>query len=294
VNEKAPEFDNIPEDDPEAAALAREEVPNTLAYEDFVAFMPTHQYIWKPTREFWPAKSVNARLKPKMKGVSPSNWLDRHSPVTQMSWLPGEPEIVAGEVIERGGRRHRPDGIIFNSYKPRVRRLRLSPSTETLPYGRVIGRRFIPQTGNTPWVAFKTQHPDEKINHALVVGGVPGVGKDTLLAPIVEAVGQWNFADVNPNRILDGTFNEYRQSVIIRISEAKDLGEFDRYNFYEATKTLIASPPEVLEINGKYIRQYWIPNVPGVIITTNHKTALYLTMDDRRHYVIWSERKKDR
>ena len=38
--------------------------PNGCQLEDFVAYMPTHNYIFKPTRELWPAPSVNARVPP--------------------------------------------------------------------------------------------------------------------------------------------------------------------------------------------------------------------------------------
>ena len=35
-----------------------------VALEDFYAYMPTHEYIFIPTREMWPAVSVNSRLFP--------------------------------------------------------------------------------------------------------------------------------------------------------------------------------------------------------------------------------------
>jgi len=58
-------------------------------------------------------------------------------------------------------------------------------------------------------------------------------------------------------------------------------------------KAIIAAPPDVLRINEKNIREYYIPNVVGVIITTNHKTdGIYLPEDDRRHYVAWSPRSR--
>ena len=91
-----------------------------------------------------------------------------------------------------------------------------------------------------------------------------------------------------------GQLNGYLKSVILRISEARDLGDSDRFKFYDHTKTIIASPPDTLRVNEKYPRQYVIPNVCGVIITTNHKTdGIYLPTEDRRHYVAWSDRTKE-
>jgi hypothetical protein len=50
----------------------------------------------------------------------------------------------------------------------------------------------------------------------------------------------------------------------------------------------------VLRINEKYIQEFYIFNVLGFILTTNHKTdGIFLPADDRRHYVAWSDRKKE-
>jgi hypothetical protein len=59
-------------------------------------------------------------------------------------------------------------------------------------------------------------------------------------------------------------------------------------------KIYAAAPPDVLRCNDKYIRQHYVPNVLGLIITTNHKTdGVYLPSDDRRHLVAWSHHTKE-
>jgi hypothetical protein len=133
------------------------------------------------------------------------------------------------------------------------------------------------------------QRPHEKINHALVLGGKQGIGKDTMLEPVKHAIGSWNFAEVSPLNLL-GNFNGFLKSVVLRVSEARNLGDVDRFKFYDHSKTLIAAPPDVLRVNEKNLREHYVPNVTGVIITTNHKThGLFLPADDRRHFVAWSE-----
>jgi hypothetical protein len=50
----------------------------------------------------------------------------------------------------------------------------------------------------------------------------------------------------------------------------------------------------VLRIDEKHLREYYIPNCCGVIITTNHKTdGIFVPADDRRHFIAWSGRDKD-
>jgi hypothetical protein len=133
------------------------------------------------------------------------------------------------------------------------------------------------------------QRPWEKINHALLLGGAPGIGKDTLLEPAKYAVGHWNFIEVSPQQVL-GPFNGFLKSIILRVSEARDLGDSDRYKYYDHMKAYTAAPPDVLRVNEKYLREHSICNCTGVIITTNYKTdGIYLPADDRRHYVAWSD-----
>ncbi len=88
--------------------------------------------------------------------------------------------------------------------------------------------------------------------------------------------------------------NGHVKSVILRVSEARDLGDLNRFTFYDHTKSLIAAPLDVIRVDEKHIREHPVPNVCGVIITTNHKSdGLYLPADDRRHYVAWSDMDKD-
>ena len=60
------------------------------------------------------------------------------------------------------------------------------------------------------WLAHRVQRPQEKINHGLVMGGEQGIGKDTLLEPVKQAVGPWNFREVIPANLL-GRFNSFAQ-----------------------------------------------------------------------------------
>src|SRR4030081_2453121 len=91
-----------------------------------------------------------------------------------------------------------------------------------------------------------------------------------------------------------GRFNGFLKSVILRVSEARDLGDIDRFQFYDHMKAYTAAPPDVLRVDEKYLREHTILNCCGIIITTNYKTnGIYLPADDRRHFVAWSNLVKD-
>ena len=81
--------------------------------------------------------------------------------------------------------------------------------------------------------------------------------------------------------------------MVLRISEAHDLGKISRYALYEAMKTILATPPDVKRINAKYIGHHHAVNVSGVVITTNYTDGLYLPGDDGRHYVAGTEITRD-
>jgi phage/plasmid primase-like uncharacterized protein len=263
---------------------------------DFHAYMPTHGYIYEPTRELWPAASVNARIPPvpilNNKEIRASAWLDRYKSVEQMTWAPGAPTLIRNRLIADGGWLDRDGVTTFNLYRPPT--IKLGDAAQARPWIDHLERVFPDDTAPIIyWLAHRVQRPHEKINHALVLGGSPGIGKDTLLEPVKQGVGPWNFVEVSPQHLL-GRFNGFLKSVILRVSEARDLGDIDRFKFYDHTKTFTAAPPDVLRVDEKNLREHVVPNVCGLVITSNYKTdGLFLPADDRRHYVAWSELTKD-
>jgi hypothetical protein len=202
------------------------------------------------------------------------------------------PTLIEGELISDGGWISHAGARVFNLYRPPV-----LTSGDAALAGRWIDhlRRVYPEDVDhiTMWLAQRVQRPDIKINHALVLGGKQGVGKDSLLEPIKHAVGPWNCSEVSPQQML-GRFNGFVKSVILRVSEARDLGDVDRFAFYDHTKVYTAAPPDVLRVDEKYLREHSVLNCTGMIITTNHKAdGIYLPADDRRHYVAWTELSKE-
>jgi hypothetical protein len=272
-----------------------------VVVDDFRAYMPMHNYIFMPSRDLWPSSSVNARVPPIVIGhdedgepvtIPASVWLDQNRPVEQMTWAPGLPEIIKNRLIIEGGWIERKDVSCFNLYMPPT--LVHGDPSKAGPWLSHV-RLIYPDDAEhiLSWLAHRVQRPQAKINHALILSGPPGIGKDTLLEPVKRAIGPWNFREASPSQVL-GRFNGFLKGVILRISEVKDLGETDRYAFYEHMKAITAAPPDVLRCDEKHIREHAILNVCSVVYTTNYKAeGLYLPADDRRHYVGWSRLTKE-
>ena len=166
-----------------------------------------------------------------------------------MTWAPGEPVMINDRLIADGGWIP-PTGLPRVQPVPaadhRADRRRRRPLARSRRAALRRRRRRTSSTG----CAHRVQRPHEKINHALVLGGKQGIGKDTLLEPVKHAVGPWNFIEVSPQQVL-GRFNGFLKSVILRVSEARDLGDFDRFAFYDHMKSITAAPPDVLRIDEK-------------------------------------------
>jgi hypothetical protein len=274
---------------------------------DFVAYMELHNYICIPTTGSWPAASINAMFPPvalleadgspklikkKVVKVQPSVWLDKNRAAAQITWAPGEPREIRDKLISNGEWIKKKGVMCLNLYKPPT--IVHGDAAAVDPWLDHIRRIYPDDHQHTiDWLAHRVQKPGEKINHALLLGGAQGIGKDTILEPVKFAVGSGNFREVSPTVML-GRFNGFLKSVILRINEVRDLGEVNRYAFYEHLKPITAAPPDVSRVDEKNLKDYDIQNVCGVILTTNHKLdGIYLPADDRRTYVAWSKSVKE-
>lgn len=256
---------------------------------DYYSYFPEGKYIYAPTGALWPKESVNAAA-----GKGATKKLDKQRPVHVMTWCPGQSQYIKNQLVIEGGWIDKHGANTFNRYRP----AKYIPgnAAKVQPWRDHL-RRLYPGADAEhieKWFAYRVQYPGVKINHALVLGGATRIGKDTIITPLKTAVGAWNFEDITAGQAMDTKNNGFLESVILRISEARDFGEKDRYAFYDHLKPWLASPPEVLSVADKYIRAHPVFNSVGVIITTNYKTnGIYLPADDARHFVAWSDMTKD-
>ena len=278
-----------------------------VTVEDFWAYLPMHSYVFVPTREPWPASSVNAKIAPiplvdaegnavldedgEQVILKANAWLDQKQSVEQMTWAPGEPLIIEDRLIHHGGWIDRFGCRTLNLYSPPLIELGDPAKAERwLEHTHLV----FPDQANhiIKFIAQRVRRPWEKINHGLLLHGPQGTGKDTIIEGAIPTIGPWNVSEVGPDQLL-GRFNGFIKSVILRVSEARDLGDSDRYRLYDHLKTLMAAPPDVLRCDEKHLREYAVPNVCGVVITSNHRDGIYLPADDRRHFVAWTELTKE-
>jgi hypothetical protein len=280
-------------------------LPADLKLTDFWAYAPTRQYLYWPCNTLWVASFIDSYFPPqpvldkngaprkhagKIVTVPASKRLDRDRRIDQLIWAPNEPQVIEGRLLDKGGWKRHPGARCYNQYQaPRIEPGDAHKATRWTEHLR----RIYPNDFDhiVRWYAHRVQRPGEKINHALVLGGPPQIGKDTLLEAVKHGVGHWNWHEVTSLQLI-GRTTEFLKSIVLRVNEARDLGEsgrVDRYGFYDHCKHLLATPPNTVRVNEKYVREYYIDNVVGLVVTTNYRDALYLPHDDRRHYVAFSE-----
>jgi hypothetical protein len=163
---------------------------NSIGLEDFYAVPSSSQFMFMPTRELWPADSVDGilpgiQMPYKRNGkwvlLKPTAWLKQHRRVEQLTWLPGAPEIIEDQLVFDGGWHHRQGAHCLNLYRPP--QIVLGDASQATRWLDHLKALYPDEAGHIlAWLAHRVQYPGQKPNHALVLGGGQGIGKDTLLA----------------------------------------------------------------------------------------------------------------
>ncbi len=218
--------------------------------------------------------------------------------VSGQTWWPGKPAVLLDTVVRvKGGVLQEKGMHSFNRYHPPLdprRYFQTHAAIDPKPWLDHV-KLIYPDDWQhiVNCLAYRVQHPEEKILHALVLGGPTRIGKDTILEPIPFAVGPWNFATTGAAAIMDTPqFNPYLEAVVCLVNEAKDFGDDNRVGFYHRMKEWLGGTAGgVLPVADKNVKVHPVIDVWFAIITTNFKVhGLFLPDDDARHYVAWSNR----
>lgn len=132
--------------------------------------------------------------------------------------------------------------------------------------------------------AYMVQNPGARINHALVIQGEQGIGKDSILLALEKVIGIHNCAQVTLQHV-ESAFNDWlfgKQLIVFQ-----EMLATGRRSIYNKLKTYITDP--VHTINIKHIASQRVPNRAVYVFLTNYKHALSLDPSDRRMWVWYSK-----
>ena len=140
-------------------------------------------------------------------------------------------------------------------------------------------------------MAFKVQRPGVKINHAMLIGGVPGSGKDSMIAPLLYAIGGAN--ETNTTRVeaaeLQQVWGYFLENEVIIFNELRQSEAIDRRALENRLKPILAAPPELLTVQRKGQHPIQVVNQAMVLAFSNYRDAIAIPSDDRRWWVTWTD-----
>lgn len=139
-------------------------------------------------------------------------------------------------------------------------------------------------------MACKIQHPNVKINHAVLHGGDEGSGKDTMWAPFLWALGgvhQHNRSIIETGEI-GSQWGYSLEAEVVILNELRETEARERRAMANKLKPIIAAPPDTLSINRKGLHPYDMLNRLQVIAFTNDTLPITLPTQDRRWFCVWS------
>jgi hypothetical protein len=139
-------------------------------------------------------------------------------------------------------------------------------------------------------MAFKVQHPEIKVNHAILHAGDEGSGKDTFWAPFIWAVCGDHLKNrgIMDNNSVTSQWGYQLESEILIINELKEPDAATRRQLANQLKPIIAAPPEMLPINRKGLHPYYMANRLFVLAFSNDPVPISLASQDRRWFCVWS------
>ena len=139
-------------------------------------------------------------------------------------------------------------------------------------------------------MAFKVQHPEIKINHAVLHAGDQGSGKDTMWAPFIWAVCGPHLKNrgMLDNDTMSSQFNYALEAEILILNELKEPDAKERRALANRLKPVIAAPPEMLSVNRKGLHPYMMANRLFVLAFSNDPVPIALDSQDRRWMCVWS------
>ena len=139
-------------------------------------------------------------------------------------------------------------------------------------------------------LAFKVQHPGVKINHAILLHGTQGCGKDSLFAPFLWAIGGKSLTNVKivKNEEINRQFEYFLEAEVIVFNELYQNETADRRALENRLKPIIAAPPEYLMMDRKHEHPVEVQNQFLVLAMSNRRDAIALSKEDRRWFVSWT------
>jgi hypothetical protein len=207
--------------------------------------------------------------------------------ISGMTYAAGESALVANS-----------DGEVFGNRWRDARAMVDREAEVDISRWLELCERLVPERSELEhlWdvMAFKLQHPEVKVNHAVLHAGTQGCGKDSMWAPFQWAVCGGRDADALRNHAkmdaaeLESQWGYALESEIIVLNELHESAASERRALANRLKPIIAAPPMTLTVNRKHKHPYEVMNRAFVLAFSNYPVPISIDSQDRRWFCIWS------
>jgi hypothetical protein len=173
-------------------------------------------------------------------------------------------------------------GTKFNMYKPSACTPLAEPPRQIADHIRYLIPDARERRLFVDYLAWMVQHPDRKLQFALLLVGRGGTGKSWLSGLIEVLFGRHNVTVLPKGQSIADRFDasaENKQAIFI--DELVPNGKDD---LAQAVAPLITQPNVWIERKG--IQKFEVPNRVNLIAVSNHPNAIKITADNRRWLVV--------
>jgi hypothetical protein len=215
----------------------------------------------------------------------PSQMFAKHSDAQKLdnfTYWPGQPRLCN----EPKGRRylvntwrassylHRP-GVSENDIRPWI------DLVELICNDKAAAKKLI------KFFALIVKRPGEKANHHPLIMTRQGLGKDTMLLPVIHAVGTGNSREVTADDQAE-KWTDWAEHRFCYVSETRhhSRGNKSAHDVMNDLKPFLVDKPEFVGVLKKQKGKYLVPNLSMWVFFSNESHPLYLAEGDRRIWVI--------
>lgn len=206
------------------------------------------------------------------------------------TWYPGLPRVIKGKLPVEGRLVEAQGQKWINTWEPPLVGPQAEGSASVNVWKKHVMKLYPDEAEEIfDWLALCLQRPGQKIGFAMVLAGTPGSGKDSLVQPVLDAIGRSADGQVN-FAALASDFDDwaYRRTLVV-VQEANQEGRQQNLAGLISKMRAFIAIGRPIWINPKFLRGQFIPNVMNMIVTANEINALNIPPDDRRFFVCWTD-----
>jgi len=139
------------------------------------------------------------------------------------------------------------------------------------------------------WMAHCLRRQDLKINHNLLIGGAPRIGKDSIFQPLIRGLGEGhNVCQIQSDKLAEPYEDFFVGRKLVVIQEVLHAGVSHK-RIENKLKPFGAAPPNRLELRRHGRPSISQRNVGQILAMTNYRDAIALDTGAARWYAVWCE-----